>query len=408
MKVDVRKVKSKSVENNGKPKETERKEKQHTYKIYNYLKKNPAVFVGTGTTFIAILSALLTFCNYMYECAVLKYWGIEPAHISINSANRLYETIAAFIFISVLFVILFVMDVIAEKTGSIRENILYLKKIKSKHRNEVLKIRLQKTILCHFVKTKSNLSEDHVNRAQNAIEQLEKEINEKKKDVNSQTLAHLFLFSIVLTTSMWILLCVGIAESSDTIITSVIASVIASFITVEVLYITTRNTFVNKKGIKGKAGDDYANQNIQTDVPTISLPLKRILSGEYSIKYPDHKIKRVLSKSLLIVIIVIAALVLSFYFLGYEHALNRTCFMITTQDGIECAVIYNNGDNVIVAPCRATGDILIVDSSFQRALSIEGLKFEVRQYRKAKLGSIFDDTGEDTSSSSVSINKTSK
>lgn len=389
MKVAVREIKRASVGKNCNLKTTSQKAGHKDYRIYKVLKKNPGVFAGTGAAFIAILSALITFCSYMYERATLNYWKIDPVYISISSVNRLYETIAAFIFICVLLVVIFVIDMIAEKTTETRRKVLYLKKIKSEYRKEVRKIRLQRVILSCFGKIKSTRLEDHANKAKVAIEQLDNKLKETKKQMNHQTVGHLLLLDIVLTASMCILLWVGIAESSNTVVVSVISSLVISPILLGMLYIMTRNAFANKKGIKKEAIHDYAELDIQINIPTVSLPMKKILSGQYSIKQPDHKIKRIVPACLFVVVIVIAVLIGSFYFLGYEYADNRTQFMIVTdQNEMEYAVIYNSGDNVIVVPCREIENGLIVDTAFQKVIPIEGLEYEVRRYEDAKPGPI--------------------
>ena len=404
MKVVVRRIKKAFADKNSNLKKTSQKVGHKEYKIYNFLKRNPGIFAGTGAAFIAILSAIITFCGYMYERATLNYWKIDPVHISISSVNRLYETIAAFIFICVLLVIIFVINMIAEKTTEIRRKVFYLKKVKNEYQKEVCKIRLQRVILWCLRKTKNTLSEDHANKAQIAIEQLDNKVKETKRKMSRQIVVHLLLLDVVLTVSMCILLWVGMAESSNTVVVSAISSMVISPVLVGVLYAMTRNTFSNKKGTKKEALRDYAKLDIQTNVPAVSLPMKKILSGKYRIKQPDHKIKKIVAACALPVVIVIAMLLGSFYFLGYEYAANRTQFMIVTdQNGMEYAVIYNSGDNVIVARCRKIENSLIVYSSFQRVLPIEGLEYEVRQYEDAEPNSdsIFDDTVEQSSSTGI-------
>lgn len=406
MKVAVREIKKASTDKNRKSKPTIPKAGHKDYKICKFLKKNPGVFAGTGAVFIAILSALITFCSYMYERATLNYWKIDPVYISISSVNRLYETIAAFIFICVLLVVIFVIDMIAEKTTGVRRKVLYLKKLKREYQKEVRKIRFQRVVLWHFREIKGTLLEDHAQKAKVAIEQLDNKLKETKKQMNRQIAGHLLLLDIVLIASMCILLWVGLAESSNTVVLSVISSMVISPLLLGMLYTMTRNAFANKKDTKNDAMHDYAELDIQINVPTVSLPLKKILSGQYSIKQPDHKIKRIVPTCLLVVVSVIAVLIGSFYFLGYEYAADRTQFMIITdQNEMEYAAVYNSGDNLIIAPCREIENCLIVDTAFQRVIPIEGLAYEVRQYEDAEPGSFVDNT--DGVSSSVFPNGSS-
>ena len=56
--------------------------RKDNYKIYKYL-KNPRLFAGSGAVIIAVLSALVNFCSYLYEQSILKYWNIDPAYICL-------------------------------------------------------------------------------------------------------------------------------------------------------------------------------------------------------------------------------------------------------------------------------------------------------------------------------------
>lgn len=119
-------------------------EQEETYKIYEYLKKNPGVFAGSGAVIVAVLSALINFCSYLYERSILKYWNINPVYINLDTASRLYGAIAAFIFVCVMFAFYLVIDMLVEKSMPVRRKVLYLKWIKWEYRKEVFKKTLNK------------------------------------------------------------------------------------------------------------------------------------------------------------------------------------------------------------------------------------------------------------------------
>ena len=64
-----------------------------SHKIYEYLKKNPGLCVKLGATCIAILSALIAFCGYIYESAIAQYWEIDPVYLDLSTTNYLYSSI---------------------------------------------------------------------------------------------------------------------------------------------------------------------------------------------------------------------------------------------------------------------------------------------------------------------------
>lgn len=364
------------------------------YKIYEYLKKNPGLFAGLGTVFIAAFSALISFCSYICESASLKYWGIDPVYVSLSTASRVYGTIASLIFIFVYVMLFLEFDVLAEKSAGIRKKVVYLKKLNEEYRKEVNKARHGKKRLWNLRICKSSASEDHANQARSAIEQLKSNVKSAKKEMNKQIIARLFLLYIVFFPSMCILFCVELAHYQGMAILPVIAAAIGSFVLIITQYAVSKNTFTDKKGARKEAVCEYAALKIQTDVPKALFPSKKILSGDYKIKQTDQKIKRCLPLCLLFVALVIATLLIVFYFLGYNEAKDRTQFMITSQSGMEYAVLYNNGNHVVIARCSESGQTLTIDTSSQKVISVEGIAYDIRQYEEVKIDSIPDETKE--------------
>lgn len=378
-------------------------EQEETYRIYEYLKKNPGVFAGSGAMIVAVLSALINFCSYLYERSILKYWNIDPVYINLDTASRLYGAIAAFIFVCVMFSFYLVIDMLVEKSMPVRRKVLYLKRIKREYRKEVFKKTLNKVWSWCLRKPCDKSLDDHSNNAKETIDQLEKSLKEQKKGMNKQVIRHLLLVDIVLSLSVCIWVCVEMTDSSGSILMMLLSSVLASTVLTAGMYITTRYAFVDKKKIKDEAVCQYKALTIETDVPQISFPLKKLLSGDYSIKQPDRKIKRATAGGLVLILFVVAALLVLFQVFGYQKAEGQTQFMITSAEGIEYAIIYNNGDNAIIARCMESDNALTIDSSFQKVVSIEGLEYDIRQYENVEPGPITTD--EDEAKNSVGDNE---
>ena len=210
------------------------------WKIFEQLEKNPGVFAGFGAAIVAILSALLKFCSYLYECAILKYWNIDPVYIDLDTASRAYGTIAAFIFVCVMFVFCFVIDMLVEKSMPVWRKEFYLKRIKWEFRKEVSKNTLNKVAAWCLRKTCDRSLDNHVTNAKKSIDKLEKSLKEQKKMLNKQVIRHLFLVDIVLSLSIWIWVCVEMTDSSVSILMLLLASVLASILLTMGMYLATR------------------------------------------------------------------------------------------------------------------------------------------------------------------------
>ena len=74
-----------------------------------------------------------------------------------------------------------------------------------------------------------------------------------------------------------------------------------------------------------------------------------------------------------------------FLVLGNQSASQQTEFMIISQNNIEYAIIYTNGEHAILAPyCHNKSDNTItIDSSIQHVISIEDMVYRIGSFEKA-------------------------
>jgi len=366
------------------------KEQENTYSIFTYIKKNLGAFAGAGAVIIAILSALISFCSYMYEGAKLRYWGVDSVFINLSTANTLYGTVASVILLCAFFVSFFVLDMIADKSTPIRKNKVYLKSIKKEYRKEIFRVHIQNFISSFLRKPNDNSLVNHANRARMMISKLEVAIRKEHKAVCGQILSHFLLLEAVLTLTTYVWLSSGALELSGDVVLTLISAAGASAFYLGLMAFSVRIPLANKKEIRKEACQHYSNLAMRTEVPEVVFPLKKLLSGDYSIKQPDYKIKRAASRFVVLTVFLIAALIVFFQFLGYEKAESQTVFQIVSEDGKEYAVLYNNGENVVVARCSSAGDVLTIDTELLKVRSIEGLAYRICQFAEIKRGSVPD------------------
>lgn len=366
----------------------EMNEQEETYKIYEYLKKNPGVFAVSGAAIITALSYLISFCSYLFESAKLNYWNIDPIYINPYAASRLYGTIASFIFLCLLFVVFSVNEMLAEKSAPVMQKEFYYKKIKKEYQKEVT-MQILLRLLPRCFRTSSDKTQgNHSANARKTIENLKKRVLEQKKEMNRQIRAQQLLVVFLLSLSIFIWICIVVNVSPVPFFVKLVVSVAASILLTTLMFKTAQNAFIDKKNIKKEAVQQYNALEIKADVPQAVFPLKKILSGDYSLKHPDRKIKRATANFLIIIVFVVTALLICFLFWGSQNAKEQTQFLITSVDGGDYAIIYNNGENAILVRCEEAGNTLTIDSSYQKVVSIEGLDYSIRQYKKVERRSI--------------------
>ena len=70
---------------------------------------------------------------------------------------------------------------------------------------------------------------------------------------------------------------------------------------------------------------------------------------------------------------------------GHSRAKEQKEFWVCNVDGTEYATIYNNGENAVLATFRTEGDRIIIDTSKQCIVPVEGLTYELHKFSDAKL-----------------------
>ncbi len=351
---------------------------KNEYRIYQYLKKNPGLLTGLGAIAIAILTALISFCSFLYESAMLGFRNIDLAYLNLETANVLYRTVASFVLVCVLFFMFPVYDIISEKKKQLDPNIVYLKKIKKEYRKELLREKINEI---RFRLLQNNTSpEMHANKIKPAIDELSRKIHNAHKETRRELLGDSLIMGFILMPSMFIWIYSGISDPPKSIIEAFIVAAVITIL-VELMFWFIFRYPLNKKAIKNNAVQDYKASNIQKDVPIISFPFKNIFKGKYNLKVSDQKIKQGIAGLLLFAVLIVFALAFIFPYLGYDRAIHQTQFMITVIDKVEYAVLYNNGENAISAICERSGDDLTINLSCQKVISVENLEYTVRIFK---------------------------
>ena len=72
---------------------------------------------------------------------------------------------------------------------------------------------------------------------------------------------------------------------------------------------------------------------------------------------------------------------------GHSRAQEQKEFWDCNVDWTEYATIYNNGENAVLVTFRTESDRIIIDTSKQCIVPVEGLTYELHKFSDAKLES---------------------
>ena len=212
------------------------------------------------------------------------------------------------------------------------------------------------------------------------ISRIAKEIRVHKKNANYQMRRIIVVLWFFLLVSIYVWVSMGDISFSGNTLTMIVSSAVMSIAVLAPLCRQNRLSLADKRREREKASEDYGNDRIQEDIPQFASPLQKVLSGQLKFQFSDGAFIRMLYRIAIIVVFYLFALVLIFQCFGYMKAYQQKQFMIVKGNNVDYAVIYNNGEDAILAEVRAQGNNCVIDIESQRVVSTEGLVFEIREY----------------------------
>lgn len=374
-------------------KEKGKSEPPKSYKVYNFFKKNPGLLAGVGSLLVVVISAIINFCSYAYDSAILSYWNVDPVYMDISLPSRIHGTIVSIVFVIVFFCCLFILDMQGKK-GAIVENYkIYLKQICQQNRKEYRRI-IRKEIKAKALRKEADYSSERsiVSNRRDVICSRKNEFNKLCAVIRKQIRKNQGWLGFLLAVSIYIWISLGNVSSSEDYverqIALIVASVLISTILILIFTFTSKRSFVGKKHQRECAKNDYENGVIER-IDLLNNQMQAVLwSGEVSFYISDKEFFRGLHRLFRIAGALIITLTLIFQSLGYYTALQKHSFMVVSEQDKEYVVIYNNGETAILARYEEVDNI--IDTGKQKVISVENLEFAIRECGKVEKGTIED------------------
>ena len=69
--------------------------KEETFKIYEYLKKEPSVIFAVASGFIAVVTAILNFVATSIQRQYFLYWNVPTSLIEYDTKNIIHQLCAS-------------------------------------------------------------------------------------------------------------------------------------------------------------------------------------------------------------------------------------------------------------------------------------------------------------------------
>lgn len=371
----------------------ENTDKEANYRIYNFLKEKPELLVGVGSAFLAVSAALLAFCIYISEQAIVRYWNVDTVYINISTPEKIYSTAVSFVWMFLILLIFSVIMSVAEQSKQISYIKKYNRYLHWRCKWELLKLRTGKVLqkVCPSISAK--IQYDYSSTKTDKIELLKQNIRSSNSRRCKQNMEQVILFEGLLT-SVFIVWINTVLENRFTSLGEVFfAAVIISAIMIGLMYFVGYLSAPGFKKVRELANNDYKKGNINLDVPEGKFPFIRLLKGEYTLNFrmSDQRIKKSLWSVVALAVILLLIVTLFFSMVGRNNAEKQDEFWIVDCSGNNYAVVYNNGEIAVLARSKIEDGNIVIDTSQQKIMAVENLDNVTQWHGSVKLDPIEDE-----------------
>lgn len=356
------------------------------YSIYNYFKNHPAFLVTCVSAFVAVVSFLLNFAASQYTSSFLRYWMVDTGYAKENSTELLYSCLFSLVYMFVIIVIHKIMSSTARTYGFYNQILSALKwhyKDAKKDLRGIKKIiKKQRKILKSLIKLPGGDEKQLVDE----IEKRKQEYKALAISVDELTTLKrkcmLWLVCNVIITILlmyvFLLFAVQLMVSwnnenpgaSPVIITGVLVGIFL------ILYIVP--TYKKSKVRKTQKGE-FSTKRIEEEIQHADqyrFPIIEILNGSIKSFLSNKSIRQMFFA----VVVLVGLFVTTYSTAGKETAENLRIFPIYTDETGIYAVVYNNGDTLVLKRANIEDTQIEINVRQQKVVSASDVSYEIRKF----------------------------
>ena len=348
------------------------KERNDTYKIYNYLKKEPAVVISIISGFIAVVTGLLNFSATSIQKQYFEYWNIPIYFAEYDTTNIIYQlcVVATLCFcsiLSMLFINSFFAKFFQDESFHIQEKLA--RKECLKHLNKIRGKCAIAYLLCFVLgvtrRVQSfsgwykllNKSKNLLKETKTSVESCRQKVNRFQKiPLSRYPLARIKLILKLFVLSFFVFVINLLLGSS--FFDKGIFEIFAGFITALIIVpYSVSGYLIARKKLKKKE---------------IKENVRAYLGGKREWKYVEYKniyVKDSLKeyftdkqiKGHLLAFMILISFVFTLLLVGMSHTITQQKgFHVLEKDGESYVVLHRCDDNLILEKAVFVGDDIII------------------------------------------------
>ena len=400
---------------------------EETYKIFEYFSNNVPLLLTVGSTMVALGVAFINLLSYLTQYRYLEYWNIDASILQTNNKTTTFYTIVISITYSLALSLIalwlpkfsknmYIHDItmLYYKLGlkcnksnlrSILRNKNQCVRQLKKHNKTLDKLKKSSgTDACPEDSTEYKNINHIVSNCVQAIQLCDSELNKILESIKSIKLnirrEHILR---LLTTILYILqfggliYLINILYSLSIFFSSTNPLIIAAvLLLIEIILVYTGVKIISfAKRCKYKIKSSIINvfDSEKTDELTamdFSIALANLIIIKNDHETIGEKIKKALSdksikNALMQIFLVVCISSLSFFITNEMNIKNDKTFPITVYDNNDYAVIYNDGNTIIIEDVTIEGNTIKIYTNSQCMLFSQGLSYEIIEFQKVEI-----------------------
>lgn len=367
--------------------------KRSSESIYLFFRNHTTFLVACISAAVAVISFVINYAISRYNLAYLDSWGIDPIYAVSKNDNQIYIVLFSFFYLLAMMVIHALLSGTSDSFRHYNKLLSTLNYQQKRTKNIVRKHRKCKKELIKALKLISP-QEDTLLKArkiQKELDEIESELQaiaenrqaSQKAKRNYRTWLYLNIGIAIVASfligMLFILLVQSTITAKEILLSTILVSGIILFDLLIYFLPAYYSTKCTKKRYERKDYLKFADDMLDSKKHT--FPIEEIAKNGLRSMVSNKKIKLALGQFF-------AAMVMFIFLMTYAgmHAAEtKTSFPIYSDGSGVYAVVYNNGQSLILEAATIEHDRITIDTSKQRIISSDNIVYEVLVFDEVEI-----------------------
>ena len=360
------------------------------YSIYNYFRQNTAFTIACISALVAVTTFVFKYATVLYNSAYLHFWDVDVVYAKQEDVGIFYTTFAVFVY----YFFMTCSQVLMGNTFSVYEHynkvFLVWKELCRTLRKRIKQYRqLRRRHAKRLKRTKSNTQS--AKQLEKKISAVDAKIAAAKSRVDDKKAMRLFrarlIINIAASSVISILLCLlgafvltfsyGRAARSIMIWVLAVLPVIIAF----GLHLLTNRRKVKSEKFMENEWQKYKREVEDEKMPL--FPMEGLLHKGLKYHLSNAKLGAFAFQYVATIFLCVLILASS----GKTCAEQKKEFPIWTDGVSTYAVIYNNGEQVVLEGITINGEYATINTSIQRVIVTDDISFVIQSFEEVRVDS---------------------